>query len=106
MTANGIPLLPMAMAFTVLLAITGFYCLVVTRNIIRALIGIELLMKAVTLLLIAIAYATGRTGLGQSLVITIIVIEVVIAAIAGGIAIRVYSHNESIDATRLRRMKG
>ena len=37
----------------VLMLIVGFYCLLTTRNLIRALIGLELLTKGVTLLLIA-----------------------------------------------------
>ena len=92
--------------FTILIAIAGLYCILVTRNMIRIVIGIELLMKAVTLLLIAVGYITNRTALIQAFIITIIVIEVVIATVAGGIAIRVFAHTDSIDATRLRKLKG
>jgi len=92
--------------FIVLLFICGIYCLVVTRSMIRAIIGIELLIKAVTLLIILAGHLTGRTALAQSLVITIIIIEVVIAATAAGIALSVFKHANSLDVRSLRNLKG
>lgn len=92
--------------FIVLTFVCGLYCILVTRNLIRTIIGLELLIKAVTLLVIVVGYVTGRTALTQAMVITIIVIEVVVAAIAGGIALRVFRHNESLDVRLLNRLKG
>ena len=92
--------------FIVLLLICGVYCLVVTRNMIRAIIGIELLIKAVTLLIIFAGNLTGRTALAQSLAITIIIIEVVIAATAAGIALSVFRHTDAMDVRNLRNLKG
>ena len=84
----------------------GFYCLVVTRSMIRAIIGIELLIKAVTLLVIVVGNITGRVALAQSLAITIIVIEVVVAATAAGIALCVFRHTDSLDVKSLNSLKG
>ena len=92
--------------FIVLLFVCGAYCLLVTRSMIRAIIGIELLIKAVTLLIIVVGNITGRVALAQSLVITIIVIEVVIAATAAGIALCVFKHTDSLDVRSLRNLKG
>lgn len=92
--------------FIVLLFISGMYCLLVSRNMIRAIIGLELLIKAVTLLFVVVGYVTDRMALAQAFVITIIVIEVVIAAIGGGIALRVFRHNENLDVRQLTRLKG
>lgn len=92
--------------FISLLFVCGFYCIVVTRNMIRAIIGIELLFKAVTLLIVLAGYVTGRTALAQSLAITIIVIEVVIAATAAGIALWVFRHTDSIDVRNINNLKG
>ncbi|MFA6321230.1 MAG: NADH-quinone oxidoreductase subunit K [Candidatus Omnitrophota bacterium] len=92
--------------FIVLLLICGAYCLVVTRSMIRAVVGIELLIKAVTLLIILAGQLTGRTALAQSIAITIIIIEVVIAATAAGIALSVFRHTNSLDVRNLRNLKG
>jgi multisubunit Na+/H+ antiporter MnhC subunit len=78
----------------------------VTINLIRAIIGLELLTKAVTLLLILAGYVTGRTGLTQSLAITLIVIEVVVIAVAMGVILSAFRHNKKIDVRLLRNVKG
>ena len=89
-----------------LVLITGFYCLLVTYNLIRALIGLELLTKGVTLFIILAGYVTGHTGLAQALAITLIIIEVVVIVVAVGIVLCVFAHNKSIDARMLRNIKG
>lgn len=92
--------------FAALILIIGTYCLIVTRNMLRALIGIEIMIKAVTLLIIAAGYIIGNTGFAQGMVITIIVVEVVLVVIAGGIAISVFKHNDSLDVRNLEKLKG
>jgi NADH:ubiquinone oxidoreductase subunit K len=89
-----------------LVFIIGIYGLLVTFNLIRAIIGLELLTKSVTLFLILAGYVTGQTGLAQALAITLIVIEVVVIAIAVGIVLCVFRHNRTIDAQLLRNIKG
>jgi len=105
-TSNPNELLFLFGSFTILLLIAGFYCLVVTRSFLRAVIAIELLIKAVTLFFIAVGYITGKPALTQALVITVIVVEVVIVVIAGGIGISVFRKNDSLDITLLSKMKG
>jgi len=90
----------------ILLLICGAYCIVVTRSMIRAIIGVELLIKAVTLLIIAAGNMTGRTAAAQSLAITIIIIEVVVAATAAGIALWVFKRTGTLDVRNLRNLKG
>ena len=90
----------------VLLLITGFYCLLVTRNLIRVLIALEVLTKAVTLLLIVAGNLTGQASQAQAFVITLIIVEVVVVAVAAGIIIGVYKHNDTLDIRKLRNLKG
>jgi multisubunit Na+/H+ antiporter MnhC subunit len=92
--------------FIVPLIIAGVYCLVATRNFIRALIGLEVITKAVTLLIIVAGYASGRLALAQALVITLIVVEVVVISVAAGIVQRVFGLNESLDIRKARNLKG
>lgn len=92
--------------FIIMLFIIGFYCILVTHNFIRVLIGLEILTKAVTLLIITTGYANGRIATAQALVITLIVIEVVVIAVAAGVILSVYRHNQSLDVRKLRDLKG
>ncbi|MGA2546125.1 MAG: NADH-quinone oxidoreductase subunit K [Rectinemataceae bacterium] len=90
----------------VLVAIAGVYCLVMTRNFIRVLIGLELMTKAVTLLIIVAGLASGRLALAQALAITLIVVEVVVVSVAAGIVLSVFRLNESLDIRKSRNLKG
>jgi NADH:ubiquinone oxidoreductase subunit K len=90
----------------IVLFVIGVYCILATQNLVRALIGIEVLMKAVTLLIIIAGYASGRTSLAQALVITLIVVETVIIAVAMGIVLSIYKHTKSLDTENLTNLKG
>jgi multisubunit Na+/H+ antiporter MnhC subunit len=85
--------------------IAGFYCIIMTDNLIRALIGLEILTKSATMLIILAGYITGRIALAQALAITMIVIEVVVIAIAVGIVLCVYKHNKSINRKLLNNIE-
>ncbi|MDD4888620.1 MAG: NADH-quinone oxidoreductase subunit K, partial [Phycisphaerae bacterium] len=60
----------------------GVYCIAITKNLIRVLIGMEVMTKGVTLLLIAAGRRADRLALAQSLAITLIVIEVAVIVVA------------------------
>lgn len=92
--------------FIIMLFIIGFYCLLVTRNLVRALIAVEILMKAVTLFIVVTGYLSGRSALAQSLILTLIVVETAAIAVAMGIVLSVYRNNGSLDATKLMNLKG
>jgi len=91
--------------FAVMIFIIGLYCTLVTYNFIRALIGLEILMKAVTLSIIVVGYLTNHVALAQSLVITLIVVEVVVAAVAVGVVLGIYRHTHSLDVRKVRELK-
>jgi multisubunit Na+/H+ antiporter MnhC subunit len=92
--------------FVILIFIVGLYCVLATFNLIRALIGVELLIKAVTLLIVVAGYASHHQALAQALVITLIVIEVVIMTVAAGVVLGVYQHHKDLDVRKLRNLKG
>jgi multisubunit Na+/H+ antiporter MnhC subunit len=106
MTSDSTQLLAIYGIGVILLAIIGLYCVVATRNLIRAIIGLVLLTKSVTLLLIVAGNQVGQIGLVQALVITVIILEVVVLTIAVGIVLSLYRHNLSLDSTLLRNLKG
>ena len=92
--------------FVVLLLIEGLYCILVTYNLMRVLIGLEILIKAVTLLIIVGGYLSGQMALAQTLVITVIVIEVVVVMVAAGIVLGFYREYDSLNVRNARNMKG
>jgi NADH-quinone oxidoreductase subunit K len=90
----------------VLMLLAGFYTLVVSRNLIRLLIALEILTKAVTLFLVFAGWVTGDLATAQSFVITLIIIEAVIMVAAAGIVIGIFRHSGSLDIRNIRNLKG
>jgi NADH-quinone oxidoreductase subunit K len=90
----------------ILLLVAGFFSLIVSRNLIRVLIAMEILTKAATLMLIFAGHLTHQTGVAQEFVITLIIIEVVVMSIAAGIIIGIYQRTDSLDTNRLGNLKG
>jgi len=89
----------------IMLLLIGIYCLVVTRNLIRIILGIEVLTKAATLLMIGAGYVNKRMDVAQSYVVTIIVIEVVLLIISVGILYSIHKKTGSIDVKQISNLK-
>jgi NADH:ubiquinone oxidoreductase subunit K len=83
----------------------GFLCLIVMRNLIKLLIGIEVLTKGVSLALISSGFVQRNSLLMQSVVITLIVVEVVVVAVALALIIALYRRTGSLDIRRLTKLK-
>jgi multisubunit Na+/H+ antiporter MnhC subunit len=72
----------------------------------KIIIGIEIAMKAVTMFILLAGYVNGHIDLSQTFVISIIVIEVVVALVAAGIAVSLYKKYGSMDIRNLKKLKG
>jgi NADH-quinone oxidoreductase subunit K/multicomponent Na+:H+ antiporter subunit C len=90
----------------VLVAVAGLYYLLVTTSLIRAIIGLELVTKSITVGLILAGKLTGKIGVAQSLAITLIVVEVVVMVVAVGLILAGYRHTDGVDVRDLRNIKG
>jgi multisubunit Na+/H+ antiporter MnhC subunit len=86
--------------------VVGFYALLTTKNLIRALIGLEVLTKSVTLLIVVAGAVSKQLGLAQALAITLIVIEVAVIVAAISIVLCVHRRTDTVDASQLRSVKG
>lgn len=93
-------------SFIALVTISGVYCFLVTYNLLRMLIGIEIMIKGVTLLIIVAGYLSGHLALAQAIVITVIVIEVVVMVVAAGIVLGFFNIYDSLNVKNARNLKG
>jgi multisubunit Na+/H+ antiporter MnhC subunit len=66
----------------------GLGALVAKPHLIHVIIGLELLGKGASLVLITAGYAAGDTALAQATVFTLIAIEAVVAAVALALVVR------------------
>ncbi len=84
----------------------GIYCLLTMKNLVKLLIGVEIIAKGVTLALIATGLAKNNIMLAQSLVISVIVVDVAVLATALAIIIGINRHTKSLDVRKLTKLKG
>ncbi len=89
-----------------LMFFAGVWCLLFSRNLIRLIIALEVLSKGATLFLILAGVDSGDMATIQAFVITLIIIEAVIAVAAAGIVLGIFRHTGSIDVRKIRNLKG
>lgn len=90
----------------ILLLVIGLYTLLVSRNLLRMLIGFEIMAKGVTLAIVSAGWLNGKAALAQTLAITVIVVEVVFIAIALAIVMLIQRKKGSLDVRKLTNLKG
>ena len=89
-----------------LLFVIGIYAIMVTRNIIAVIIGLEIMTKGVTILLGAAGYFNNKSHVVEPLIITMIVIEVVVLMVAAGYIINISQKYDSLDSDNIKKLKG
>ena len=94
------------MLLVIVLLGIGIYCLIARRNLIQLIIGLEVIAKAVTLLFILGGSMQGNEQISQSIVITIILIEAIVAAVAISLIVVANRHAGSLDIDIFRRLQG
>jgi NADH:ubiquinone oxidoreductase subunit K len=90
----------------VVLFCIGLYIMIVTKNMLRILIGIEIIAKGVTLALITAGSVNGKLAFSQTLAITVIVFELVFVVIALAIVMIIQKNKRSLDIRELTKLKG
>lgn len=90
----------------VFLALVGIYMLVLYRNLLRLIIGVEIVSKGVTLIFLAAGIFRQDIGFIQSLIVTFIIVETVLAAIMLALAVQAHKIYGSLDIRNLSKLKG
>ena len=84
----------------------GIYCLLTMKNLVKLLIGIEIIAKGITLALVATGFTKNNLLLAQSLAISVIVVDVAVIATALAIIISINRHTKNLDVRNLTKLKG
>ena len=87
------------------LFVIGIYSIIITRNIISIIIGLEIMTKGVTILLAAAGFFNDKADLVEPLIITMIVVEVVILIISSGYIVNIAKKYDSLDTENLKNIK-
>lgn len=89
-----------------LVFLVGVYLLLSYRNLLRLVLGVEVLAKGVTLVLLGAGAHLGMTALIQSLIVTFIIVETILAAVMLAIIVVCHRTNQSLDVRVLSRLRG
>jgi NADH-quinone oxidoreductase subunit K len=84
----------------------GLYGLLVTRNLIKVVAVLQVLVKSAVLALVLGGKVSGHVALGESLAVTVIVADTVVAVIGLALAVQVRQRLGSLDLRDLSSLKG
>jgi NADH-quinone oxidoreductase subunit K len=88
------------------LAGIGLYGLLVIRNLIKVVVALQVMVKGVLLALAAAGEASGQTNLGQSLILTVIVADTVVAVVGLALAVQIRRVKGTLDVRDLSELRG
>lgn len=79
----------------------GLYGLLITRNLIKVVVALQVLVKGALLALVAAGAASGKVNLGQSLAVMVIVVDTVVAVIGLALAMQIKRRMGTLDVKEL-----
>lgn len=84
----------------------GFYGLLITRNLIKVVMMLQILIKAVVLALVFAGKISGNLGLGQSTAATVIVADTIVAVVGLALVVQVRRRFGTLDVPQISTLKG
>jgi NADH:ubiquinone oxidoreductase subunit K len=84
----------------------GFYGLLITRNLIKIVMVLQILIKSVILALVLAGKLSGNLGLGQSTAATVIVADTIVAVVGLALAVQVRRRIGTLDVPKISSMRG
>ena len=84
----------------------GFYGLLITRNLIKIVLVLQILIKAVILAFILAGKMSGNLGLGQSAAATIIVADTIVAVVGLALGVQVRRRFGTLDVPKISALRG
>ncbi len=84
----------------------GLYGLLITRNLIKVVMVLQILIKGVILALVLAGKLSGNLGLGQSTAATVIVADTIVAVVGLALAVQVRRRLGTLDVPKIASMRG
>ncbi len=94
------------LALSIVLFLLGLTGLVTQRKIIKQVFCLKIMLQGVSLALIHAGRLQGDLFLAQSMVISALIVEAVVIAVALALIVNVYRHYPSGDVDDLTRLRG
>jgi NADH:ubiquinone oxidoreductase subunit K len=91
---------------SIVLFVVGLLGLLTQRQLIKQVIGLKIMLQGVTLGLIHAGQLSGDPDFAQSMVISALIVEAVLIAVALALIVNVFRHYPSGDVDELQRLRG
>lgn len=89
-----------------LILCVGLYGLLISRNILKMIISLQIMLKAALLEFALAGHITGHVNLAQSIILTIIVADTIVAVVGMAFAVQIRRKINSTSVDRLANLKG
>ena len=93
-------------SLTALLFLIGLFCLLTRRNVIKQVFGLKIMLQGVTLSLVHAGHMRGDVRFAETMVISALVVETIVIAIALALIVNIFRHYPSGDVGHMDRLRG
>jgi NADH-quinone oxidoreductase subunit K len=83
----------------------GLYAVLISRNLIKIVVGLQILVKGAMLAMIAAGQLAGQVAVGESLALTVIVADTIVAVVGLALAVQVRRRFGTLDVRALSMLK-
>jgi NADH-quinone oxidoreductase subunit K len=88
------------------LLMVGFYGLMISRNLIKVVVALQILGKGAMLGLVLSGSVIGTVNIGQSMAVTVIVADTIIAVVALAMAVQIRKKFGTLEVWCLNNLNG
>lgn len=83
----------------------GLYAVLIARNFLKIVIGLQILVKGAMLAMIVAGQLAGQAEVGESLALTVIVADTIVAVVGLALAVQVRRHFGTLDVRALSTLR-
>lgn len=83
----------------------ALYGLLTVRNLFQVIIALQVMVKGAVIALVLAGKISGQMNLGQSLAVTVIVADTIVAVIGLALAVQIKQRTGSLDVKRLSTLR-
>ncbi|NMC53621.1 MAG: NADH-quinone oxidoreductase subunit K [Chloroflexi bacterium] len=83
----------------------GLYGLLITRNLIKVVVALQVLVKGAMIFIVLAGHLVGQIEIGQSMALTVIVADTIVAVIGLALAVQIRRHFGTLDVKALTTLR-
>lgn len=83
----------------------GLYAVLISRNLIKVVVGLQILVKGAMLAMIAAGQVAGQPEMGASMALTVIVADTIVAVVGLALAVQIRRHFGTLDVKAMSTLR-